>query len=219
VSTELGNGYYIKYPKTYHLPWSESKTDDDRTLNNTDQFKGYEVVVTEKMDGENSTLYEDYFHARSLDGRAHWTQDWLKNFHSCFKSDIPHGWRVCGENLFAKHSIKYIDLASYFFCFSVWTDINVCMSWDDTLEWCKLLGIEHVPVLYEGIFDEEIIRNISLDTDKQEGYVVRKRNSFSFQEFSKSIAKYVRKNHVHTPDHWKFGKIELNELRRNNVII
>lgn len=34
----------IKYPRTYHLPYSQSKTDDDKTLPNDDQFKGMEKL-------------------------------------------------------------------------------------------------------------------------------------------------------------------------------
>ena len=30
---------YVKYPRTFHLPWSEGKTDDDRTLENTESLK------------------------------------------------------------------------------------------------------------------------------------------------------------------------------------
>lgn len=207
---------YVKYPRTYHLPWSESKTDDDRTLINTAHFKDCEVVVTEKLDGENSSCYKDYFHARSLDGNSHWTQNWLKNFHAAFKFDIPYGWRICGENVFAKHSIKYDKLSSFFFCFSIWNERNICLSWDDTLDWCKLFGIEHVPVLYEGIFNEDVIKNITLDKNKQEGYVVRKRKSFNYGEFSKSVAKFVRKNHVQDTVHnWKCSKIEPNELKKD----
>lgn len=42
---------YVKYPRTYHLPFSESRTKDDRTLSDCSIFEGREVVVTEKMDG------------------------------------------------------------------------------------------------------------------------------------------------------------------------
>lgn len=62
----LFSGKYIKYPRTYHLPFSLGKTNDDKVLSNTDHFKGKMVVITEKMDGENTTLYSDYLHARSL---------------------------------------------------------------------------------------------------------------------------------------------------------
>lgn len=206
---------YVKYPRTWHLPWTGSSTKDDRILKDVSQFEGQDVVVTEKLDGENSTLYRDYFHARSLDGNDHWTQNWLKNFHAGFKFDIPEGWRVCGENLFALHSIPYDSLSSYFFCFSIWNNRNRCLSWDDTLEWCDLLGIQHVPVLWEGKFDAEAIKAIKLDTEKQEGYVVRVRRAFDYGEFSKCMAKFVRFNHVRgTVHNWKCGHIEQNKLRK-----
>src|SRR3546814_8478297 len=75
-------------------------------------FEGKRVIVTEKMDGENTTLYRDYIHARSVDGRSHPSRDWVKQFRSGIAADIPEDWRVCGENLFAKHSIHYTALRS-----------------------------------------------------------------------------------------------------------
>lgn len=45
---------YIKYPRTFHLPWSLGATSDDKVLKNVDHFEGTCVVITEKMDGENS---------------------------------------------------------------------------------------------------------------------------------------------------------------------
>jgi len=203
---------YVKYPRTYHLPWSEGRTKDDRILKNTEHFLGKKVVVTEKMDGENATLYRDYYHARSIDGNGHWTQTWLKNFHSQFAYEIPDGWRICGENLFAKHSIKYNDLKSYFMGFSIW-DNDICLSWDDTVQYFDMLKIDHVPVIYHGEWDEDVIMNINLDTSKQEGYVVRLSDKFYYNDFKKSVAKFVRKNHiVDTVHHWKHSNIEKNEL-------
>ena len=61
----------IKYPKTMHLPWSRGYTDDDKILRSTDHFVGKEVVITEKMDGENTTMYPDPSLARKLDSAAH----------------------------------------------------------------------------------------------------------------------------------------------------
>lgn len=51
---------YVKYPRTYHLPWSPGATDDDRVLTDEEleaNFSGRMVVATEKMDGENTTMY------------------------------------------------------------------------------------------------------------------------------------------------------------------
>ena len=92
---------YYKYPRTYHLPWSPGINDDDKVISNINIFRDHEVVITEKLDGENSSLYSDYIHARSIDGRHHWSRDWVKNFHSKICWEIPQGFRVCGENLYA----------------------------------------------------------------------------------------------------------------------
>jgi len=48
--------------------------------------------------------------------------------------DIPAGWRICGENLFYKHTIPYRDLHTMFYVYSIWNEANECLSWADTLE-------------------------------------------------------------------------------------
>jgi hypothetical protein len=203
---------FVKYPRTYHLPWSQSATDDDRTLSNVDCFKGKEVVVTVKMDGENTTMYSNHIHARSVDSRHHVSRDWVKNFHSKIQHDIPVGWRICGENLWAKHSIKYCQLTSYFQVFSIWNEKNECLSWADTVEWSKLLNLTMVRTVYKGIFDEKLIRNIQLPFDTDEGYVIRLADSFRYRDFKTSCGKFVRKNHVRTHGHWTNTHVEINEL-------
>lgn len=207
---------YVKYPRTYHLPFSPGLTKDDRQLLDTSHFDGKEVVVTVKMDGENTTLYNDYLHARSIDGRNHSSRNWIKNFHSKIAHDIPDGWRLCGENLFAKHSIHYRNLDSYFYLFSIWNDKNECLSWDETIEWAKLLGLVVVPVLYRGVWDEDVVRGIHQPTfegNTCEGFVVRLSNGFPYGAFRRSVAKYVRSGHVGTNNHWMFEKIQENELK------
>lgn len=68
---------HVKYPKTPHLPWSEKCTDDDKKLKDIQHFIGKEVVASIKMDGENTTMYDDKIHARSLNSN-HPSQDWVK---------------------------------------------------------------------------------------------------------------------------------------------
>lgn len=60
-----------KYPRTLHLPQSLSVTSDDKVHKSLDQFDVKEVVITEKLDGENTTIYCEGTHARSIDGRYH----------------------------------------------------------------------------------------------------------------------------------------------------
>lgn len=69
------------------------------------------------------------FHARSVDSRHHISRDWLAQFHSSIAYNIPEGWRICGEYLYAKHSIFYENLPSYFLGFSIWNEkkMNACL--------------------------------------------------------------------------------------------
>jgi len=208
---------YVKYPRTYHLPWSPGKTDDDRVLKNTSVFDDKMVVVTRKMDGENFSGYKNYCHARSIDGRSHPSRDWAKNFWSQRSYELPEGWRVCCENMYAVHSIKYDDLESYLLGFSIWDENNNCLSWEDTKLWFNLLDIPIVPVLYYGKYDEEKIKklyNEKTDWENHEGYVIRNADAFSYKDFKTNAAKFVRPNHVQTIKHWMFGqKIEPNGLK------
>lgn len=207
---------YIKYPRTFHLPWSEGVTSDDKVLKSVDLFKNKRVIVTEKMDGENTTMYQNYIHARSIDSRHHDSRNWVKAFHSQICHNIPENWRVCGENLYAKHSIKYYNLESYFYAFSIWDANNKCLSWDDFIIWCNLIELTPVNVLYDGIFDENKLQSLysTEDLTSHEGYVVRIADAFHFNDFKKSVAKFVRKNHVQTESHWMTQEIIPNELQK-----
>lgn len=205
----MNNRY--KYPRTPHLSWSPGFTDDD-IIDNENKFLNKIVVVTEKMDGENSTLYSDYYHARSIDSKHHESRAWIKSFQATISKDIPKGWRFCGEYLFAKHSIKYENLKSYFYLFSIWNENNECLSWNETVEIAEILEIPIPKVLYLGEYNEKILKRIKLDFNKQEGYVVRNVNSFKYEEFSKNISKYVRSNHVQTDEHWMKKQVEQNVL-------
>lgn len=89
------------------MPFSRGVTSDDKMLSYDklyELYSGKQVLVTEKLDGECTTLYKDYSHARSLDSNHHPSRDWVKRFHSEIAHNIPEGWRVCGENVFAKHN-------------------------------------------------------------------------------------------------------------------
>ncbi len=213
----MTNSHYVKYPRTYHFPFSLGKTNDDKALKDCSQFEGKEVVITTKMDGECTTGYWDgYIHARSLDSGNHPSRNWVKNFLTPLLFELPNGWRICGENLYAKHSIHYRSLPSLFLAFSIWDDKNRCLSWDDTETWCGAIGIEVVPVIYRGIWNEQIAKdfgqNVDSGADASEGFVVRLAEAFDYSAFKSSVAKFVRHNHVQTDEHWMNTSIIKNEL-------
>lgn len=207
----------VKHPRTYHLPWSPGRSSDDRVMADLEALQHRQVIVTVKMDGENTTLYRDHIHARSLDSSDHPSRSWVKNFWAGLRHDIPEGFRVCAENLYAKHSIAYDDLPSYVLAFSAWNGLE-CLDWDETLEWLELLGIEPVPVVYEGRFDIRAIQTVAGRDGRVvngEGYVVRVRRSFHRDEFPRVVGKYVREGHVQTVRHWLRGqRVTPNKLRR-----
>lgn len=203
---------YVKYGRTFHLPFSPGIHDDDKALKNCEQFEGEDVVISVKFDGENTSAYSDgHVHARSIDSRGGEDRAWVKQFlinNVCF--NLPDGWRVCGENLWAEHSIHYEDLPSYFLGFSIWNEMNICLSWDETLEYFELLGITPVQVLYRGPFNAEALEYAAKFCDElwqnREGFVIRKASSFKYSEFKTSVAKYVRAGHVTTTRHWRAGR-------------
>ena len=203
----------VKYPRTPHLPWSPGFESDDTKLGGLDHFAGREVVVTEKMDGENTSIYRDGVHARSIDGRHHPSRDWVKQKQGEIGYLIPDGWRLCGENLYAKHSIGYEELAGYFYLFSVWTDENRCLDWDETLAWADKFSLPTPKEIYRGEFDLKVIESIDVDTEISEGYVMRTVEGFSYDEFSEHVAKWVRRNHVTTDQHWMTAQVVPNGLR------
>lgn len=208
---------YYKYPRTMHLPWSPGATDDDIMWSDEDVTNLYreELVITEKMDGENTTMYYDYIHARSLEGGYHPSRTWVKRFWADNVAyQLPDTMRIVGENMYAKHSIYYPALPSYFLGISIW-DGETCLSWDETLEWFEMMNITPVKELARGAWNTDAIYefiNNWKDGDKREGYVIRAAREFKSSEFNKCVAKYVRKDHVTTDRHWKNSEVITNGL-------
>ncbi|QES53139.1 kinase [Streptomyces venezuelae] len=199
------------YPRTPHLPWSPGAAADDVRAVGLAGLAGREVVVTEKLDGENTTLYADGLHARSLDSAHHPSRAWVKSLQGRIGAGIPAGWRVCGENLYARHSIPYEDLDSWFYGFSVW-DGEHCLDWDRTVRFLRDLGVPVPRVLWRGTFDERALRRLKPDTARQEGYVVRTAAGFLRADFGRCVAKWVRGGHVQTSTHWMFAEVVPNGL-------
>ncbi|MFD1308028.1 RNA ligase family protein, partial [Streptomyces kaempferi] len=202
----------VHYPRTPHLPWSPGATSDDVRVADLAGLRDLEVVVTEKLDGENTTLYADGLHARSLDSAHHPSRAWVKALQGRIGAALPPGWRVCGENLYARHSIAYTELDSWFYGFSVW-DGERCLGWDRTVRFLRRLGVPVPRVLWRGVLDERAVRALRvlrLDPARQEGYVVRTVEGFEHEEFGRRVAKWVRPGHVRTDTHWMHAEVVAN---------
>lgn len=198
----------IKYQRTYHVPWSKGISSDDKIKKDLSMFYGKIVVITEKLDGENTTMYPRYdmsgIHARSLDSPMNWTREWVRAVQVAIVEMIK-GYRICGENMTAIHSITYDNLVSFFYIFSIWDEeTNMCLSWDDTVEMAELLDIPTPKVLYRGEWNAELFEQMfeEMDKDKMEGYTIRLVDAFHYDDFSDSLVKAVRDGHVQTDEHW-----------------
>lgn len=206
---------YVKYPRTYFVPWGDTTTKDDKKLKTDENFIGKDVVVTIKMDGENTTMYNDYIHARSINSGNHPSRARVKEIWSNIGWQLSEDERICGENLYAKHTIHYTSLESYFVVFS-WWETDTCLSWEETEFNCNVLDIPIVPVIYKGMYDKELILskyNEIVDSNT-EGYVIRLADEFKYSEFKYSVMKYVepqfrqKVNDAH--GHWISKKIVPN---------
>jgi hypothetical protein len=177
------------------------------------------------MDGEATTMTRGAIWARSVDGynfgpAAH-TRDWMRAFHARLSHEIPEGWRVCGENVYAKHSLYYTALPTYYYVYSIWDENKRCLSWDETEQWAELLGLYTVPVIWRGTFDREIVENMMPITplygeSEVEGYVVRLADGFAYEDFADSLRKWVRPGHVaEGSSHWAHEQLVPNQLAPN----
>jgi hypothetical protein len=207
-----------RYPRTYHVPFSPGLTKEERALPNLDDFIGQRVVVSRKVDGEGTTIMSDgYVHARSPESASHPSQSRVRALAAQVGPQLPAGWRICGENLQAKHAIHYHNLPAHFLLFSIWNERNEALSWDETLEWAQLLELPTVPVLYDGPFDEALLRELHQPRDERgdeaEGWVLRTAAGFPYAAFRTHVCKMVRSGHVpQHAQHWRRGPLIENEL-------
>jgi hypothetical protein len=205
-----------KYPRTLHFPFSPGTHSDDRIASGAGGLVGAQIVITEKLDGENTCLSRHGVFARShvLPTRNPWAS-YLKPFWECTRRDLGE-LEVFGESVYAVHSIEYTGLEHHFFVFAV-RDGNRWLAWDDVAAYAGVLGLPTVPVLFRGVVpDEAGLRSLVEDLARQpsalsdaelgpserEGVVARVGSSFDGDAFQDCVLKWVRRGHVRTNTFW-----------------
>lgn len=194
----------MKYNRTFHLPWSEGATKEDKISKDTSHLINIPIVITEKMDGSCVSLERDNCFARTHSGPpTHPSFDTLKSFHSTIKYQIPDNIQLFCEYLFAKHSIHYNQLSSYYLLFNIRnTESMMWYSWSDLESMAISLNLQTAPVLFNGAVKSEkelkkltqsFMNKPSVFGPEREGVVVRSSDGFSDDKFSKLVAKLVRK--------------------------
>ena len=224
-----------KYPRTYHFPFSPGATSDDKKAP-ADYWKPWYdkyLVITEKLDGENSCITRDANFARTHSTPASdlWNYNlWMPGGRlDSLRQKIGKNEFVFGENMYAVHSIEYTKLTSDFYVFGAgeMTDDGLKFySWSDVELMANILDLPTVPVLRKNFkfareyaqtesqieFEAKRLESYVLPNyysgpselgPVKEGIVVRVMDSFMKDDFSKSVLKYVRKDHVQTDVHWR----------------
>lgn len=193
----MGKAY--RYPTTPHIPASQGRTTEDVALRDLSCLMGRPVVITEKMDGENVSVYQSNFHGRTtespLDARGRLSPN-HSHVRDVFNRIAPAlgKRRVCGEALREKNHIEYRDLEDFFLTFSVWEG-EACLSWGETVDFCVKLELPMVPVLYVGSLTDDalaaLVKRFKIDAGK-EGFVIRSVGPFDMGDFSRNVAKWTR---------------------------
>ena len=209
-----------------HLPWSPGASKDDRIAADVSTLLNVPIIISEKLDGSNTSLEKEGCFARTHAGPpTHVSFDGLKALHASMKYCIPNDVQIFGEWCFALHSNAYDSLPSYFLMFGVRCfseDIPYWYSWESVESWSEAVGISTVPVLWQGtissekelqILTESLVKQPSACGPIREGVVVRVADQFNDEEFAKSVMKWVRKDHVQTIEHWKHQEITKNKLK------
>lgn len=198
-----------KYGRTYHLPFSLGATSDDKIQFDWQGVLENEIVITEKLDGENTCIKTNGVYARSHVSPTN--SPWAGHMWEIWKS-VGHqldNLEIFGENLYGIHSIKYSNLQSHFYVFAI-REGNLWLSWDEVVDYCDLLELHTAPMLARGMFEPKQVESF-IDSHMKtgsalggdtEGVVLRNSNRFSIEDFKYNVLKYVRPNHVKTDEHW-----------------
>ncbi|MEI6412404.1 MAG: RNA ligase family protein [Bacteroidota bacterium] len=198
-----------KYPRTYHFPFSPGATNDDKIQHDWEGILAHELVLTEKLDGENTCLKAKGVFARSHGAptRNPWAQNMWPVWER-IKRDLDD-LEIFGENLYGVHSIEYQRLPDYFFVFAARKE-DRWLSWAELQDVTFLLDLRLVPTIGSGRFNAKDLQQRILSSmaepsilgAEREGFVVRVASEFNDELFSNNVLKYVRANHVQTDEHW-----------------
>jgi len=173
VKETLRNCTFLKYtvhPRTYHLPWSNTKP-GDLVLEDDACFEGQEVVVFLQFDGLPFTAYSDYCHGERIDSPLPLA---VKEVLLQKTAVLDEDMRICGT--YTENEL-YLE--------EVWVK-NDCLDWAETKELAGFLGLGLPKIIFDGNYEPfktENLINITAD------YTIRLQRNFRVFEYSWALAK------------------------------
>ncbi|MFK7772403.1 MAG: RNA ligase family protein [Saprospiraceae bacterium] len=210
-----------KYGRTFHYPFSPGTTSDDRINHGywSEMQSIEQIVHTEKLDGENTCLNQYGVFARShaAPTRHPWA-NYLKERWHLIKNELDD-LEIFGENIYAIHSIKYLEIEHHFYVFAI-RHLDKWLSWEEVKFYAAMLDFPTVPELKIEKPDDQkglektvlnfanqssTFQSLDIYTDEKctmEGIVSRNIDEYLVENFKQNVFKYVRKNHVKTDAHW-----------------
>ncbi|MEP7120207.1 MAG: RNA ligase family protein [Byssovorax sp.] len=212
-----------KYPRSLHLPWSPGGTSDDKRMANVSSLLDVPIVITEKCDGSNLTYTRTSVFSRSHSGPpGHPSFDLAKATHARIAHELSMGLSLFCEYCYAVHSITYDALPDYSLVFGARDDREGrWWGWDMVVAQAADLGLPTVPELYRGgVSSARELEALTLSLAAQpsvfggprEGVVVRHAGEFRDADFQRSLAKWVRHDHVTTDEHWMHQTLRAQKL-------
>lgn len=202
----------MKFPSIGHWVGSLSVHRDDTYHKNPEFFVGKEVIITEKLDGGNTSLNNGEVFARSNVAPSH--AGWMamvRKYHAWKTAGITD-YTFYGEDIAALHSLPYsVPMDQTYYVFAVLYAQREWLSWDEVKHLSAASDLAVVPELYRGRFEsvEDITKwfrnNLKVPSTygvEREGFVLRLADAFPTGKFFESVCKFVRPKHVQTDQHW-----------------
>lgn len=183
------------------------------------------LVITEKCDGSNLTYTRTAVFSRSHSGPpGHPSFDLAKATHARIAHELSLGLSLFCEYCYAVHSITYGALPDYSLVFGARDDREGRFwDWDMVVAQAADLGLPTVPELYRGQVStagelEALTLSLAVQPSvfggPREGVVVRHAGEFRDADFQRSLAKWVRSDHVTTDEHWMHQNIRPQRLAK-----
>lgn len=221
---------FRKYEKTFHITGDRmfKRLMDSHEISHL--FNG-EVVVEEKVDGANVGIIRTKKGIQlqkrgSLVGPSEHAQ--FQRFHAWAQyenynklMEIPIGYTVYGELMYAVHTVYYDALPDWVLVFDIYDWKNKrYLTYDERNEFCLKYGLYQVPLLDRGHFEAKDVPSMlpvkSSFGPQAEGIVIKR--------YIKKSKQYVRGKYVHPDflktvdesDHWIKGELRINRLRVEN---
>ncbi len=176
-----------KYPRTPHLQGSKLQPgDEDLSQVSFESIAGKHIVIEEKIDGANSAVSFDADGTLLLQSRGHYLiggarevhydlfKQWAMAHRDTFYRVLGTRYIMYGEWMYAKHSMFYDALPSYFMEFDIFDrEKEIYLDTLSRRELTSRMPISSVPVLAEGNFQhiEDVLKYLGKSNYVLDGHI------------------------------------------------